>query len=172
MPSMTFQPVSVVNDPQFGSLPWTNPDGFRVKYYGEARADIPINGVTQYAAGAFDLSALPPGITLAGIKPEVQVNSVGVGAYILDASVRIGQFGNPVGDDKAIPAPSVWPFAQRYRVYGGELDLWNAGLDADSLRANGMNLFFAGKWYAGASGDGVGLAKLRGDDMRLTIYWS
>ena len=170
MPNMTFQPVSVVNDPQYGSLPWTNPDGFRVKYYGEARADIPINGVTQYAAGAFDLSTLPSGITVAGIKLSVQANQRKPDpGYVRDASVRIGQSGVPVGDDKSRPTQP-WALAKTYRDYGGEVDLWNAGLDADSLRANGLVAFFAAKWDIGP-GDGNGTAFARGDDMKLTIYW-
>lgn len=171
MASMTFQPISIVNDPQFGTLPWTNPDGFRVKYYGEARADIPINGVTQYAAGAFDLSALPTGITLAGIKLSVQANQRRPDpGYVRDASVRIGQAGVPVGDEKARPTQP-WALAQTYRDYGGEVDQWNAGLDADSLRANGLVAFFAAKWDIGLGGDGNGTAFARGDDMKLTIYW-
>lgn len=170
MPSMTFQPVSVVNDPQFGTTPWTNPDGFRVKYYGQANCNIPDGGQTQYAAGAFDLSALPAGITLAGIKASIQANhnSPG-GGYPRDASVRIGQAGAPVGDDKARPTQP-WALAQTYRDFGGATDLWNAGIDADSLRENGLVVFFAAKHDIGP-GDGQGPAVARGDDMKLTIYW-
>lgn len=173
MASMTFQPVAVVNDPQFGSVPWPNPDGFRVKNFGEATANLSPGDSTQFARATYDVSALPTGVTLVGVGLRVRIGQhlTDVGSPG-DASVRIGQAGTTVGDDKA-RTTQPYPIAPVDRVFGGPADLWNSGLDADSVRASGIEAFFAARWQKNPNAGDVadGLAKPRGDEMELTLHW-
>lgn len=168
MPSMILKPVDVINDPQYGSVPWTNPGGFKVKYYGESRAELNPGQSTNYATAFFDCSVLPENIV--GILVKVQANLRLCEAYCKDASVRLGQLGVPMGDDKANPTLQ-WQLSQHYRIYGSPTDLWNLPTTTiESIRENGLNLFFAGRWDIGP-GDGRGLAKIRGDDIIAEFFY-
>lgn len=164
-------PTSVVNDNSYGNVPWTNPDGFRRKYYGEATAVLNPTDTTNYAKAAFDCSTLPVGVTLTGIKLEWKVGNVwrdtSLGAPG-DASIKL----EAGGDDKARPTQG-WAVAPVWRAYGGDGDLWNSGLDADAVRANGLVALLAAKWRINPQPengpDGTALPK--GDEIKLTLYY-
>ncbi len=165
MASITKNPVSVVNDPSYGSIPWAVPDGFRVKFYASSTVNLPPGTVTQYAKAIFDFQDLPIGVTLTGIKLEVQANDRLGDGYPGDASVRIGQSGTLQGDDKARPN-DVWSLARIYRIYGGDGDLWGAGIPADSIRTSGIEVYFAARHRT------EGTARIIADDLKLALYYA
>jgi len=179
MPTLTLTPSAVVNDPSYGTVPWTNPDGFRVKYNGVAVVELAPGEVSQYARASFDCSALPPGAVLTGIKTGWQVNKLlkQESGQPGDASVRIAVGGGvPSGDDKArLAGPGLtWPVGTTaVREYGGDGDLWAAGLDADAVRVGGLDAVFAARWLNNPSAGDVpdGAAGGKGDQATLTLYY-
>jgi hypothetical protein len=103
-------------------------------------------------------------VTITGIR--FQVDRASLAGDAVDDTVRILRDGQPVGTDRAQPAP--WPGSLSQASYGGAYDLWGASWTAADLRSDGFGISITPKY----TGPSAGNERAYIDSVRATIYYT
>jgi len=164
-----FGPLSgsvFTDDATVGTIAWTSTANVAVRDKTYANAAMNVGDVSHYLLATGFGFAIPTQVTVIGVVAEL-LRTGTTNQLIVDSSIRLVVGGVVVGNERAVPTDQWASLTQRYRRYGGAVDLWGVPwlLSAD-VSATGFGIAVSA---TDTFDEGFG-ATAQLDHIQMTVY--